>query len=645
MKNNFLSLRLSKIRWFMAVAVAAMMLPAFYACDPDKLANESLYTFTDQMIGQYLTDSANFSEFTKLLDTTKVIGLLKSYGTYTCFAPTNQAMYDFYKLRGKKSLADFPSDSLKIIAYDHVINGTALLHSRFLKGRLPQLSMSDRYISISYDSLGNTFVDNTALITNKDIELHNGVMHVVSAVLNPTHDGIVEAISKKPDYSLFYQALIETQLADSLLLIRDDSYQASDYENLVKVPQQQNQWYYEVVPPARKYGYTVLVESNAVMNKNGITDLQSLKRYAAQVYDEVYPQDAGITDVTDRRNSLNRFVAYHLINKQLSRTRFIDAYDTDHMLKTQDMYEYIETMCPNTLIEVKKDRLLNKTNIFNYIRETGESVTLNLAKEENDATNGVFHELDGMLVYSKAVETELSTKRLRFDAASFFPELTNNDFRGSRFNENSVPALYNSQSLNVLLPRGYVERIQSSEQTVVGYLPGYHKFQDYQGDEIFLSAASGSLYDFTITLPPIPAGTYEVRFAYLTNGKRGVAQLYFDGVPAGVPLNLNNAATDPSIGFEKPGSVAADPYGFENDKMMRNRGYMKGPECYKVITEGWTFFNARNSKDVLRKILGTYIFREAGHHTLTVKGLSGGEFMLDYMEFVPTSVLESEDIY
>ncbi|OJU34167.1 MAG: hypothetical protein BGN96_14090 [Bacteroidales bacterium 45-6] len=629
----------------MAIAVAAMMLPAFYACNSDKIANENLYTFTDQMIGQYLNDSSNFSEFSRLLDTTKVIGLLKSYGTYTCFAPTNQAMHDFYKLRGKKSLADFPSDSLKIIAYDHIINGTAISYAQFVNGRLPSLSMSDRYISISYSGAG-TFVDNTAMIVTKDIELHNGVMHVINQVLNPTHDGIVEALSKMPKYSLFYNALIETKLADSLLLIRDDSYHSADFEHLVKVPLEQNSWYYEIVPPARKYGYTILVEKNETMNSNGITDMQSLKRYAAQIYDEVYPEDAGITDVTDRRNSLNRFVAYHLINKQLSRNRFIDLYDTQHMLKTQDMYEYIETMCPNTLIEVKKDRLLNKTNIFNYIRETGQSITLNLDTIENDATNGVFHEIDGMLVYSKAVENELSTKRLRFDAASFFPELTNNDFRGSRLAQNTVPDLYNSPSLNVLLPRGYIDRIQSSEQTVVGYLPGYHKFQDYEGDEIFLSAASGSLYDFTITLPPIPAGTYEVRFGYLTNGKRGVAQLYFDGIPAGVPLNLNNSATVASIGYEKPGTVASDPNGYENDKMMRNRGYMKGPACYRVVTPGWSDGdNARYSPVILRKILGTYVFKEAGHHTLTVKGLSGGEFMLDYLEFVPTSVLESEDIY
>jgi len=115
-----------------------------------------------------------------------------------------------------------------------------------------------------------------------------------------------------------------------------------------------------------------------------------------------------------------------------------------------------------------------------------------------------------------------------------------------------------------------------------------------------------------------------------------------EAINLGYPINTY--ATD--NGWELPGSVADDPSGFENDKMMRNRGYMKGPACYKIITQGWTTGqNARYSNAILRRILGQFTFDKAGSHLLTVKGLSGGEFMFDYMEFVPTNALESEDIY
>lgn len=619
------------------IAALTMLGTTLVSCDSDEVDN--LYTFTGQMVGQYLTNSDEYSEFARLLDTTNVMGLLNSYGSFTIFAPGNKAMKEFYALKGKTSLDDFTVDSLRLIAYDHIINGSTITYSYFNVGRLGEMTMSDRFISISYQEGKLGFVNKTSEIVVKDINLHNGVIHQISEVINPTNSGIVEAISKDSTFSIFYNALIATGLADKLLKDRDYSYNPDNFKDLVTTPKESNQWFYHEIPAARRYGFTVLMESDATMKANNINDIADLKAFAASVYDEMYPEDAGITDITDRRNSLNRFVAYHIIEKQLGVSKFIDAYDTDHMIKTTDMFEYIETMCPNTLIEVKKDRLSNKTNLLNYIPETGDVVNISSVNFDKDATNGVFHEIDAMLVYNRQVDNMLSSKRLRFDSSSFFAELTNNNMRGRGTFKSSTMS-----NLHFQIPRGYIERITASEQTVVGYLCAYDKFQNFQGDEIFLNASSGKLYDFEILTPPIPAGTYEVRFGYLTNGKRGVAQLYFDGIPCGVPLNLNKSAVD--NGFQVPGTVPEDSEGFENDKIMRNLGYMKGPACYKVPVPGWTSgLNARYSTSILRRILGTYTFAEAGHHKLTVKGLSGGEFMFDYMEFVPTSALETEDIY
>ena len=618
---------------FMVVLLSAIGI--FSSCNSDDVGG-NLYTFTDKMMGQYLKDSADFSEFTTLLDTTKVMGLLNSYGAYTCFAPSNEAMKTFYALKGKKSLKGFTLDSLKIIAYDHLINGAVVMYSNFINGRLPELSMSDRYFSISFSNTGVAFINTTSQIIQKDILVHNGVIHKINQVLNPTRSGIVEAVSKDSTFTLFYQALIATGLGDSLLKINDPAFDPTQYAYLVNLATGRE---FDTEPPAsRKYGYTLLMESNATMNANGITDLASMKAYAAN---NVYQADPSITDITNRNNSLNRFIAYHMINKQLSYTKFIDAYDTGHMLKNRDMYEYIETMCPNTLMEIKKDRLLNKTNLINYSTETGKVIQIT-SNYDNDATNGVYHEIDGMLVYSDAVNAELSSKRLRFDTSSFFPELTNNNMRG--LPEHGLPtALKNTL---FLIPRGYIDRITSSEQTQVGYLTPYDGYCDYEGDEIYLEATSGNLYSFSIVTPPVPAGTYEIRFGYLANGGRGVAQLYVDDVPCGVPLNMNITGTDPSIGYVLPGTEPDDPFGYQNDKMMRNRGYMKGPAVYHAASTMWySAETARLESVSLRHILGIYTFRTAGTHKLTVEGLSGGQFMFDYLEYVPTSAIESEDIY
>jgi hypothetical protein len=115
-------------------------------------------------------------------------------------------------------------------------------------------------------------------------------------------------------------------------------------------------------------------------------------------------------------------------------------------------------------------------------------------------------------------------------------------------------------------------------------------------------------------------------------------------------LNLSLYATDPEIGYETPGSNKDDPYGYENDKMMRNRGYMKGPCSYYCCGHwyGYDADNARLSRQSLRRILGTYKFTEWKEHTFTVISLGSTsndtQFMLDYLEFCPTELLEHEGI-
>ncbi|MFT3752038.1 MAG: fasciclin domain-containing protein [Paludibacter sp.] len=641
-------------KFIFALMIVAVFL--FPACNSDDVAEENLYTFTDNMLGQYLKDNpADYSEFVKLLDTTKVLGMLDSYGAYTCFAPDNEAMKTYYASMGRSQLSDFPLDSLRLIAYDHIINGTVVNLASFVSdGPLPVLSMSQRSILTGFTSVGGGYIQtsstnaqgkitiDTSLVLTKDILVHNGVIHKISKVIKPVRVGIAGVIAQDSVFSIFYQALAATGLVDSLYRVEDETYNYTKYTDLIETTKDKNLWSYDELPVTRKYGYTVLMESDQTMKANGITDLESLKAYAANVYDKVYPEDADNKNITSRTNSLNRFVAYHIITKRLSSLHFVDKYDTDHMIKLvgRDMYEYIETMCPNTLIEVKKDRSLGGVNLFNYCRETGLSTQLATSNINKDAGNGVYHEIGGMLVYSVDVANELSSKRLRFDSSSFFDELTNNNMRG----RGTVKST--SQNINFKLPRGYISRISSSEQTVVAYLTCYEKFQNYEGDEIYLNAAKGKLFDFSIITPPIPAGTYEIRFGYLTNDKRGVAQLYFDDVPCGVPLNLNTRSSDASIGYEAPHTVADDYEGYENDKMMRNRGYMKGPASYKVPVTGWSYGeNARYSTQILRRIMGTYTFNSAGHHKFSVKALSGGEFMFDYLEFVPTSALETEDIY
>jgi len=628
------------LKTFAFIGIIAVCFAGLASCNSDDVKG-NLYTFTEKMMGQYFeTGDTTLTEFNKLLDLTKTKNLLNTYGYYTTFAPTNEAMRTFYKEKGKKSLEEFPADSLKQIVYDHIINGAVIMYAHFPNGDFLSLpSMSKHQISSMTTDSGKTYI-NKSLLIQKDIVVHNGVIHKLNKVLDPVRKGIVELISLDTDFSLFYSALEATGLADSLMKNVDESYSisaafAKELEDAINTTITSERH----APTSREYGYTILMESNQTMAENNIHNLSELKEYAAGIYDQMYPEDKNITSPIDRRNSLNRFIAYHLMDKELTYSKFISNYDTNHQSKIVDLYEYIETMCPNTLLEVKIDRTTGETNIFNYNKDTNKAIRIVKGTKYNIvAENGVYHQIDNMLAYTPDVDANLSSKRLRFDFSSIFPELTNNNMRGRP--SDNASALYRNA-----LPKGYLERLQCTDQTVVCYSNAHDKLMNYEGDEVFLVVQSGKLYDFTVKLPPIPAGTYEIRFGYQSNGRRGVAQFYIDGIPTGVPVNLNTVGTDPSIGYVKPGNDADDLLGFLNDKMMRNRGYMKGPNSFKAINESWyAGSSARYNGSNLRKILNTYTFDKAEHHYLTVRGLSGGQFQIDFIEFVPTSAIESEDI-
>ena len=265
-----------------------------------------------------------------------------------------------------------------------------------------------------------------------------------------------------------------------------------------------------------------------------------------------------------------------------------------------------------------------------YIESTGKSIELSDTYFDIDALNGAVHEINNLLVYNKQVVSMIKGKRLRMEAACFFPEFTNNNMRG-----NGVVVPY-------YVPPHYVNRIEMSEGTDFFYLNADDRYEDFQGDEIFLKG----LYDFEITTPVVPAGTYEVRFAYQPTPHRGAAQMYWDGKPVDIPLDLKPSADDAKIGFEVPGSNTSDPMGFENDKMMRNRGYMKGAASYRSVDKVWyPAANARRSNRSLRKILGIFTFETDATHRFKVVAARSGQFMMDYLEFVPLEVIESEDIY
>ena len=277
--------------------IAALLLVLNTSCLDEPL---TIDTFKQERMGEFLeTRPEQFSEFVKLLDTTDVLGLVNAYGDYTLFAPTNEAMRVFYQEKGMKSLSDLELDSLRKIAYDHLIKGYEVLTEQFLDGLLPFLTMSDRYVSTSSKSESNIlyyFVNDRSRIVGKNNRVSNGVVHVIDRVLDPSTLNIVQAVMENERFSLFVSALLETGLHLKLTKTRDESYDPKNF-SYIDVTFIQGGGSKDELPVSRKYGYTILMESNETYkNRYGIETLDQLKAYAAAIIFNENAADAMVAD-------------------------------------------------------------------------------------------------------------------------------------------------------------------------------------------------------------------------------------------------------------------------------------------------------------------------------------------------------------
>ena len=130
-------------------------------------------------------------------------------------------------------------------------------------------------------------------------------------------------------------------------------------------------------------------------------------------------------------------------------------------------------------------------------------------------------------------------------------------------------------------------------------------------------------------------GTYEFRWGLSNASWRGMTQIYFgdnpDNLPAiGVPLDMRAEYTSPNIGWEKDNPD--DPHSAkENDKAMRNHGYMKGPKLYGLLSASGvsTSFRDGNGSNML----------SMRYNVLTNPY---GQLFCDYLELVPRSIYNGE---
>lgn len=622
------------------------------SCSDDDISATNYYTATKRTAAQLLSDSPNrYSQFQAILNRANYYSLLSTYGTFTVFAPDNNAVNAFLASKNYKSVDEIPADVCDTIARTHIVNKGAYFTTDYMAGSLPEMNMDDRFLVITCDSDVNNnnqlllYVNKLSRITEKDDSVTNGVVHTIDRVLTPSNEFLPDLMENDTTISIFVAALQLTNMKDSLTKFIDMSYSCSmdsvkgEGLPLIRYGGKDMK---QTFPEKRYFKYTAFVETDEVFHRYGIYTLDDLDKYARKVYNATFPQDAGKYDTlyTNRKNPLNRFVSYHLIDRigtysdwaptgeiltNCCKTNIADAEDFwQTMLDTEGMIRFSRHKATEQLYANRKGK---NGSICKGIKVLD---ALESGNHEQNALNGIYHYLDDILVYDVNTRENVLNCRMRIDATTLSADFMNQNCRGHiGSDENHLFCLKNDYIKGWKILKG---------TRVVGVHCDNPVWSSYLGNAICVKGE----YDVEITLPQPPPGTYEIRLAYVAGEERGVVQVYLNNDPCDIPVDLTRGTWDPEIGGDIDDSAPMEEI-LANDKAMHNRGYMRGMDSYGK--PGWTdqqSFRTEATEHV-RRILTTAQFKSGETYKLRFRQVAKGdkEWSFDYIELCPKSVYAS----
>lgn len=334
------------------IILVLMAVFTIFSCR-DNIPDEVFFEEDELLISDYLGEHTDkYSTLIQVLEITDLKNTLNAYGHYTFFAPDNNAFSEFCSQAGKSSVEEFDKDYLVTLVRYHLID-IEIESSYFRNGVIPDTTYSGDYLVISYSEGGlETIHVNDAMITERDIQVENGVIHTIDKVLAPKVGSIYSRIKESTNYSIFSDALELTGLNDTLDLIRIDL----DEDIFIRSR------------------FTIFAEPDEIYNDAGIFTVGDLLAHYS---------DTG--DPADKNDGFYKYMAYHIV-PGLYYLNIIDSFNYPTLLK-------------NTLVNAKlgDDIYLN----WHIEQENGQPVEkfITIIKKESNqqAKNGVFHAINRIM--------------------------------------------------------------------------------------------------------------------------------------------------------------------------------------------------------------------------------------------------------
>lgn len=549
------------------------VLTCLWSCRKDSLVR----TVSNEVnMTKYLSNNPEqFSELSKILKLSGTASFLNAFGSYTLFAPTNDAIKAYLLEQGKTSVEDISSDDWKSFVRFHLLEDS-IPTSKFSDGKLPQLTMYGQYLtttSVNENAVTRIKVNRQANVIKADIPVGNGLIHSIDHILTPASLSLAQTIEANPEYSIFTKALIESGLYASLNILPANN------------PVAANKW------------LTVIAQTDDVFKAANILSYEDLLDKYSDTGNPKLPQD-----------SLHLFLKYHIL------------YDAKYLadIITSDAHN---TLAP---LEVLTSKLSGETvlindDTFNGIYEPGFSLLRN--RSDITATNGVLHDASQHF----AIKLR-SPFRVDFDVAAF-PEMVKNT------------AYYKSASYEfspdeaAALTEIKFSTKEGQKQSGLIYRHGSAgtSKNSHNKDILVVPLAAGGTssraewVDFRT--PLLIRGKYKVWVTFYTQKQssnsisEAVALIGIDGSEERVPLS--NARTLSFIS-KRPG-------------IEKTVNGVKVTDYDALEAIGWKTYMKDESGSQVGRLMGVADLSQTGRYWLRLKSINGSQTTnnIDMIHFIP----------
>lgn len=449
----------------------------FVNCTSEKYSETTDETLN---ITEFLRKNTEYSSFLEILDITGYSSFMNTYGTYTLFLPTNEAIETLLTDLGINSINEVPLEELQELAKLHILEQTINTTS-FTDGKIPSPSMQGQFLitgAKNIEGVSSITINKESKILISNIEVGNGIIQIINKVLRVADKTLAQTIEETPSLTLFTEVLKVTGWYEKLN--QPITYDEDDIPSYL----------------------SVLAQTDDVFKESGFENIEALKvRYS----------HLGIP--TNPTDSLNLFVAYRI----LPGLNYLADLATTPAILTKAPLEVIS-------LKLVADSLLINEDTFNGILEKG--IEINRVPSDVTASNGVLHFVKNNFFIKK-----------RFPAPVYFDPCDQPEFRqlSSVFRVPGNTASLTQDELAYISWDG-----ENKKVTYVSPGVGGSSSVGWHGDYFEIYRFRNSyINNIEFTTPIIVKGQYKVWVSYRRVGNSpSSVRAYFNDEPLSRLLNM-----------------------------------------------------------------------------------------------------------